>query len=105
MFADLKTHMNQELEAEKAKVQSLEAELAKQQAELSIKSDEAWRLRQERDGAKNELALSQSVRLNLRERLRQSERIATAAKNVVGAAWKDFGARMDELATAVKSDR
>lgn len=97
--------MNQQLEAEKAKVKSLKAEMAKQEYDLIAKGSEARRLRKERDAAKNELALERNANRKLKDRLKRSDRIATAAKNVVGAAWKDFGARMDELATAVKSER
>ncbi|KAF7190116.1 hypothetical protein HII31_08447 [Pseudocercospora fuligena] len=105
LFADLKTHMGQQLEAEKAKVKALEDEMAKREYELIAKSSEARRLRKERDNAKNELALERSAGRKLKDRLRRRERVTTAAENVVRAAWKDFGARMDELTTAVKSDR
>lgn len=83
----------------------LQKTAAEQNADAINDRNEIEILKEERDYAEGELYKLRDINEKLEERLARSEKIAGAAKAVVRASWKEFGARMDELTEAVKHDR
>ncbi|KAF7190124.1 hypothetical protein HII31_08455 [Pseudocercospora fuligena] len=118
MFADVKAELDRQICSEEAKVSELQKTLEKQnidaindrrqievlEEEKDILEEERGILEEERDFAESELHRLRDINERLEERLRKGEKIVAAAKAVVRGSWKEFGARMDELAEAVKRD-
>ncbi|EME85609.1 uncharacterized protein MYCFIDRAFT_171507 [Pseudocercospora fijiensis CIRAD86] len=88
IFDKLKAELNRQILEEKERISELQKRLARLDVDAMNDRREIQILGEERE-----------------ERVERSESIAAAAKAVVRASWREFGARMDELTEVVENDR